>query len=77
VGDSTAFAHTSPVHVLRGDRPFTSAADARFLADAVAAVWARLEKSATWRSPADRDRFRATLDKAREVYLGIAQRSSN
>jgi len=72
LGDSYAFAHTTPVYVVREDKPpFVSVEDARFLAAVVDAIWARVEDS-TWRSEAERDAFKAEIDAARAVYLRIA-----
>jgi TolB protein len=71
VADSYPFAQTSPVWIVRGGRPWTSAADARFLADAVAALGARVERSA-WRTQAEHDAFMAAVEQARAVYLRIA-----
>jgi TolB protein len=67
ITDSYAFAHTSPVYVVRGGRKFVSADDARFLAEAVDATRARVQ-NANWRTPQERDRFMAALDEARAVY---------
>ena len=39
----------------------------RTLSDTVRAIWTRVEKS-RWRSDADRDAFRAAVDKALAVY---------
>lgn len=72
VTDSYAFAQTSPVYVVRGGHQYTSAEDARFLAQAVDAVWTRVEH-APWRTPAERDRFRAAIVQARAVYQRIAE----
>ncbi|MCG8557522.1 MAG: CehA/McbA family metallohydrolase, partial [Proteobacteria bacterium] len=44
VSDSYAFAHTTPVYIVRDGRRFTSAEDARFLADVVQAMWRRVEE---------------------------------
>lgn len=74
VTDSYAFAQTSPVYIVRGGRRFTSAADARFLGEAVDAIWARVEHS-PWRSDAERDRFHAAITQARAVYQRIEQQS--
>ncbi|HEX7119010.1 MAG TPA: CehA/McbA family metallohydrolase [Longimicrobiales bacterium] len=74
VGDSYAFAHTSPVYVVRDGRRYTSAEDARFLGEAVRALWARVE-DAPWRSPAERERFRAAVERAAAVYDRIARRA--
>lgn len=71
VSDSYAFAQTSPVHIVRGGKPWRSAEDAQFLAQAVQATWERV-KNSPWRTTADRDRFRAAIDQARAVYDRIA-----
>lgn len=76
LGDSYAFAHTSPVYVVREDRPpFRSASDASFLAEVVEAIRARVQ-DARWRSPAEREAFEAELAEARRVYLRIATEGS-
>lgn len=74
VGDSYAFAHTSPVHVVRGGRPFTSADDARFFVGTIDALRARVARG-PWRTPAEEARFVAALDSARTVYERIAAAS--
>jgi hypothetical protein len=71
VADSYAFAQTSPVYVVRGGRRWTSASDARFLAEAVEALWGRLEGRA-WPDPEQRRRFQAAVDEAVAVYREIA-----
>lgn len=41
----------------------------------VDAIWARVDGSrARWRTPAERDTFKAAIDRARSVYLEIAAR---
>ncbi|MDT8369124.1 MAG: CehA/McbA family metallohydrolase [Longimicrobiales bacterium] len=71
ITDSYAFAHTSPVYIVRDGLPHRSAEDARFLAEAVDAAWARVE-GGPWRSDAERARFRAEIERARGVYERIA-----
>ncbi|HET9372013.1 MAG TPA: CehA/McbA family metallohydrolase [Vicinamibacterales bacterium] len=72
LGDSIAFAQTSPVYVVReGKPPFVNAEDAKFLAGVVDAIWARASRS-QWRSDADREAFKAEIDRAKAVYLKIA-----
>ena len=71
IGDDYAFAHTSPVYVVRGGRRFVNRTDAEFLAQTVDAIRARVER-ARWRSDAERARFAATLDSARAVYARLA-----
>jgi TolB protein len=75
VSDSYAFAQTSPVYVVRDGKRWTSADDARFLGEVVDAIWTRVDgPRARWRTPAERDRFKAAIDRARSVYLEIAAR---
>lgn len=71
IGDDYAFAHTSPVYVLRDGRQFVKLEDVQFLAQTVDAIWARVARS-RWRSDAERDRFRAAVDSARAVYTRLA-----
>ncbi|MEO6866159.1 MAG: CehA/McbA family metallohydrolase [Gemmatimonadaceae bacterium] len=75
VTDSYAFAQTSPVYIVRGGHPYTSADDARFLGQAVDAIWSKVER-APWRTVAERDRFHASITRARAVYQQIEDRSS-
>jgi Tol biopolymer transport system component len=77
LGDSFAFAHTSPVYVVREDQPaFVSREDARFLAEVVDAIWARAARAA-WRSPAAREAFQREIDAARAVYLKLMPGSNH
>ena len=71
IGDSYAFAQTSPVYVVRGGRRFTSAEDARFFVQTLDAILARVERG-PWRTPAEHDAFRAQVEEARAVYARIA-----
>jgi len=71
IGDDYAFAHTSPVYVVRGGRRYVRAEDAQFLSQTIDAIWTRVER-ARWRSDAERDAFRADVDSARAVYARIA-----
>jgi TolB protein len=75
VSDSYAFAQTSPVYIVRDGTRFTSAEDAAFLRDVVDAMWNRVDSQRTrWRTPAERDTFKAAIDRARAVYDDIARR---
>lgn len=76
VGDSSSFAQTSPVYVVRGGHPWVSASDAEFLAQSVEDLWQR-EAHAPWRSATERDRFHAELERARGVYERIAAQSQH
>jgi hypothetical protein len=71
VADSYAFAQTTPVYVVRGDTPWVSKEDAKFLADVVDAIWARASRS-SWRSDRERDAFKKEIDQARAVYAKLA-----
>ncbi len=71
LGDDYAFAQTTPVYVVRGGRRYLKAADVSFLSDTVRAIWARAEKS-RWRSDAERDAFRAAVDRALAVYAKLS-----
>ena len=73
IGDDYAFAHTSPVYIVRDGRRFVKTDDAQFLAQTMDAIWARVERS-RWRSDAERDRFKAAVDSARSVYTRLAGR---
>ena len=75
VTDSYAFAQTSPVYVVRGGKHFVSAADGRFLADAVNALWTRVDRG-RWRSPAEREKFSAAVKEAVGVYEKCASGGS-
>jgi TolB protein len=71
VGDDYAFAHTSPVYIVRGGHKFVRVEDVQFLSQTIDAIWARAERS-RWRSDAERDAFKAELDSGRAVYARIA-----
>jgi TolB protein len=73
IGDDYAFAHTSPVYVVRNGRPFVRREDVQFLAETVDAIWARVDRS-RWRSDADRARFKGAVDSARAVYGRLGAR---
>jgi TolB protein len=75
LGDDYAFAHTSPVYVVRGGRRWVGVEDVQFLAATVDAIGARAER-ARWRSEAERTEFRAAVDSARAYYAGLAEASS-
>jgi TolB protein len=67
LGDDYAFAQTSAVFVVRGGRRFIKASDVQFLSETVDAIWTRVVRS-RWRSNADRDAFRAAVDRAKAFY---------
>jgi Tol biopolymer transport system component len=76
VGDSYTFAQTTPVYVVRDGKRFTSAEDAHFLSAVVDAIWKRVDGRAAWRTPAEREKFKAAIDQARGVYNRIARESA-
>lgn len=76
VSDSYAFAQTSPVYVVRDGRRWRSAADARFLAEAVEATWRRVEDG-PWRTSEERATFRRAVDRALAVYDTIAREAAS
>jgi hypothetical protein len=67
LGDDYAFAQTSPVYVVRGGKRYIKTEDVQFLVQTMDAIWARVERS-RWRSDAEREAFKAAVDKARAVY---------
>jgi hypothetical protein len=71
IGDDYAFAQTSPVYVVRGGQKYLKVEDVQFLLQTIDAIWTRVERS-RWRSDADRDAFKASVDKARAVYQKLA-----
>ena len=75
VTDTHAFAHTSPVYVSRDGHRWTSARDARFLAQGVAALWERADRRAEWRTQAEREQFRTAVMQAQAYYERVARES--
>jgi len=70
LGDDYAFAQTTPVYVVRGGKRFVKTSDVQFLADTMDAIWTRVERS-RWRSDAERNAFKAAVDKAKAYYLKL------
>ena len=70
IADSYAFAQTTPVYVVRGGTRWVSKEDAKFLAAVVDAIWARVSNS-SWRSDAEREKFKQEIDQARAVYTKL------
>jgi len=73
IGDDYAFAHTSPVYVVRGGKRFVKADDVQFLSQTIDAIWTRVERS-RWRSDDNRARFKAEIDSAKAVYSRLLDR---
>jgi TolB protein len=76
VGDSYAFAQSTPVYVVRDGRRWTSPDDARFLAELTESIWTRVDRRAPWRSARERERFHDEIERARAVYETIARTGS-
>lgn len=68
VADSYAFAQTSPVWVVAGEREYRSAEDIRFLLAAVEAFRVRVVVRDRWVTAGDREQLLARVDEAAEVY---------
>ena len=71
VADGYAFAQTSPVWIVAGDREFRSEEDVRFLLFAAEAFRARVVARGRWATDAARNRFLARVDAAIEVYRNL------
>jgi Tol biopolymer transport system component/cyclophilin family peptidyl-prolyl cis-trans isomerase len=71
VGDAFAFAHTSPVYVVRDKRPFSSASDAGFLAKAVEELWRRVVARDSWVTVAQKAAYRNAVHRARDYYRRV------
>jgi hypothetical protein len=59
------------VDVVRKGSQYRKASDVAFLADTVGAIWTRVERS-RWRSDAERDAFKAVVDRALAAYQTLA-----
>ncbi len=71
VADSYAFAQTSPVWIVAGDREYRSEEDVRFLLAAAEGFRARVVARDRWTTDAARDHFLARVDAAIEVYRNL------
>jgi cyclophilin family peptidyl-prolyl cis-trans isomerase len=71
VGDAFAFAHTSPVYVVRDERPFSSASDAGFLAKAVEELWRLAAARDSWVTVAQKTAYRDAVHRARDHYRRV------
>ena len=72
IGDDYAFAHTSPVYVVRDGRKFVKADDVQFLAQ-TSMRSGRASSDRAGSRTLERDRFRAAVDSARAVYRRLAE----
>ncbi|MBU3076831.1 CehA/McbA family metallohydrolase [Sphingomonas quercus] len=66
LGDADVFAQTSPVYV--AGKPVINTADALFLADAVRALWARVEQRNAWFTEQQKSEYKASIDQAISYY---------
>ena len=71
VADSYAFAQTSPVWIVAGDREYRSEEDIRFLLAAAEAFRGHAVARDTWATTADREHFLGRVDAAIEVYRNL------
>lgn len=76
VSDTYAFAHTSPVYVVRNGRHWVSAEDARFLREAVEALWARVLRRDNWVTEDARDAYGREVEAAIARYREIEAQAS-
>lgn len=76
VGDTFAFAQTSPIYVVRGGVPFTSAEDARFLRDTVDELWKLVEARDSWTNEEEKRAYRDGIEEARAIYQAIIDRAT-
>jgi Tol biopolymer transport system component/cyclophilin family peptidyl-prolyl cis-trans isomerase len=76
VADGYPFAHTSPVWIDRDGQPYRDPDAARFLADVVRLLWDRVSTRDRFSTDAGRDRYRAAVEQAIEVYERIAREAS-
>jgi cyclophilin family peptidyl-prolyl cis-trans isomerase len=71
VGDTFAFAQTSPVYVVRDGNSFTSVADAGFLLQSVDELWRRVAARDSWFNESQKDRYRQFVEDARSYYRNV------
>ncbi len=73
VTDTYAFAHTSPVYVVRHGERYVSTADAAFLAEMVEEMWRRVERRDRWTTPGAKEAYRQAVEEAVRVYRNKAR----
>jgi TolB protein len=73
ISDNYPFAQTSAVHVTVNGLAFTSAQDALFLDEMVAALWSRLSQRGNFRDATHRAAWQTDVEKARAYYSAVAQ----
>ncbi|MCZ6858081.1 MAG: CehA/McbA family metallohydrolase, partial [Gemmatimonadetes bacterium] len=76
VGDNYAFAHSTPVYVVRDGITYTSAEDAEFLLQTVDAVWRRVEARDGWRSEEEKQVYRDAVERAKTAYRRAIQNAA-
>ncbi len=70
-GDSYAFAHTTPVYIVRDGVTFTSEEDATFLAEVVERLWERVDARERWTSEAGRAAYQDATRRAAARYRAM------
>ncbi len=75
VADTYAFAHTSPVYVVRDGRPYLDAEDAVFLRQAVEALGVRATRRDTWVNESARVTYMGDVEAAIARYRDIEARA--
>ena len=68
IGDTFAFAQTSPVYIIREGNSFTSASDARFLLQLVDEHWRLVNARKSWSNEAQEHWYRQNVEQARVYY---------
>lgn len=75
IGDNYAFAHTTPVYIVRDGKTYTSADDAEFLIAMIDELQSRVLRRNAWPNPAAREAYLTGLHEARAVYRAAAAAS--
>jgi Tol biopolymer transport system component/cyclophilin family peptidyl-prolyl cis-trans isomerase len=71
VGDTFAFAQTSPVYVVHDGNAFISVADASFLLQSVDELWRRVAARNSWFSELQKSTYRQYVENARSYYRNV------
>lgn len=71
VGDTFAFAQTSPVYVVHDGNTFTSVADASFLLQSVDELWRRVVARNAWFNESQKSTYRQFVENARSYYRNV------
>ena len=71
IGDTFAFAQTSPVYIVREGNSFTSASDASFLLQLVDEHWRLVNARNSWFNEAQKNWYRQHVEQARVYYENV------